>query len=246
MATVPRSPDSFTVAPTSLPGSRLTVPEYQDFGSAQMQRTGQALTAAGGAAQKAALEAADEANKLRINSAMNELVSERMRLTYDKDQGFVSVKGEKALNFSPEKSLDQEYSERFQKRMDQIAESLGNEYQRKMFLVAAGEQFNRFSGSIKEHISREFLRAKEQNYERTFQTAYQLAVNEGTDPNLSPEMRSEALQKASDVIRNNISGNTSFDEKGRAAELTARMSPMHSAVVSAYLEQNNMLIHFQT
>jgi hypothetical protein len=231
MATVPRSPDSFTVAPTSLPGSRLTVPEYQDFGSQQMQRTGQALTAAGGAAQKAAMEAVDEVNKIRINAAMNKAVAARMRLTYDDAEGFTSKKGEAAVNYSKDKSLDQDYTERYQKEIDDIANSLGNEEQRKMFRASVGGEFNRFVGAVKSHLSTELG-----NYEKAERSS---AVELGQNMGAREWDKPDSVARARQVIVNAIGSDASLSPEQKADQTIKALSPMHAAVVAAALEKNN-------
>lgn len=231
MATVPSSPESFTVAPTSLPGSRLTVPEYQDFGNSQMVRTGQALTAAGGAAQKAALEAADEVNKIRINDAMNKAVAARMRLTYDDTDGFINVKGERAVSWSKDKSLDQDYTERYQKEVDDISNSLGNEEQRKLFRMSVGQELNRFSGTVKQHLATELG-----NYEKGVRSStIELAQNKGAKEWENPESVSQSRR----VIVNAISSDASLSPEQKADQTIKALSPMHAAVVAAALEKNN-------
>lgn len=231
MATVPRSPDSFTVAPTTLPGARLTVPEYQDFGSAQMQRTGQAMTTAGGVAQKAAMEAADEVNKIRINDAMNKAVAARMRLTYDDADGFMNVKGERAVSWSKDKSLDQDYTERYQKEVDDIANSLGNEQQRKLFRLSVGQEINRFTGTVKQHLATELG-----NYEKGVRAStIELAQNKGAKEWENPDSVSQSRR----VIVNAIGSDASLSPEQKADQTIKALSPMHAAVVAAALEKNN-------
>lgn len=234
---MPRVPtyDNFTVAPNTTPQVQIRAPDMPDVAGQQAQQLGQALTRAGGQLSRITLDAANQANQVRINDKMNQLVQGKLRLTYDPNEGFVHLKGDAALTRPDNKALDEEYSEKLQKQIDQLASELGNDAQRQAFMQQAGQLSTQFRGSITQHVAREF-------------SEYQIGVQKGTIATARDQMAlawsdPQAVAQSAQAIK------AATAEEGRLrgwsgqqiqAAMVDALSPGHATVIASAVDAGNL------
>lgn len=155
---MPRVPtyDSFQAAPTSLPMVRATAPEMQDFAGKQAQEFGRGMIQAGQVMGQVATDVAQQANQLRVDDALNQAKEAALRLTYDKDAGFVNQKGINALERQSGKPLADEYGDNLKDQIASIAGTLSNDAQRQTFALHSNDILTAFRGQAMQHEAGEF------------------------------------------------------------------------------------------
>lgn len=186
---MPRVPtyDAFTVQPTGLPTptvpyvkfdatpaanteARLTqgdAPNVPDYAGRQAQLSGQALESAGLALDRMLLDAQREANQLRVDDVLNKTKEAALKLTYDKDVGFLNAKGIDALDRKSGMPLSEEYATTLQEQINGLSETLGNDAQKRAYALRANDMVTQIRGQAMSHESQEFK-------------TYALSVREGT------------------------------------------------------------------
>lgn len=244
---MPRVPtyDNFQVDPTNLPnvqvrpvGARFDAPFTEGMATApgrQLQQFGQGMTQAGAGLNKIVLDEFEQANQVRVNDAVSQAAKARLELTFNPNEGFVNLKGENALKRPGDKSLDQEYGEKFQARVDAIAKGLGNDAQRIRFKQQVDQIGQQFQASLNQHIAREFNTYQDSVDDGTIRTGQEQMALAWGDP--------AAIRQASDAVRAAVVNKTSrYGLSGKAAEaaLTEALSPGHAAVISAAVDAGNV------
>lgn len=244
---MPRVPtyDNFQVDPTNLPnvqvrpvGARFDAPFTEGMATApgrQLQQFGQGMTQAGAGINKIVLDEFEQANQTRVNDAVSQAAKARLELTFNPNEGFVNLKGENALKRPGDKSLDQEYGEKFQARVDAIAKGLGNDQQRLRFKQQVDQIGQQFQASLNQHIAREFNTYQDSVDDGTIRTGQEQMALAWGDP--------AAIRQASDAVRAAVVNKTSrYGLSGKAAEaaLTEALSPGHAAVISAAVDAGNV------
>lgn len=233
---MPRVPtyDRFQVSPGALPQVRVSAPGMPDIAGQQEQQLGQGLMRAGDAASRYALDVQQQANQIRVDDALNRAKEAALRLTYDKDQGFLSLKGINALERPDGKPLADEYSETLQKQIQDIAGTLGNDAQRQAFDLHADGIVAAMRASAIQHEAREYQ-------------TYALSTSEGIQ---ATALRDIALNwndtKASDAAVERIRAETYRQAQllGKSAEwqeaqARKQVSNARKVALLAALDQNN-------
>ena len=240
---MPRVPtyDNFQVDPTNLPGVQVRPPgarfdtpfsaEQASLPGRQLQQVGQGLTQAGAGLSKIVQDEFEQANQVRVNDAVSQAVKARLELTFNPQEGFVNLRGENALKRPNDQSLDQEYGQKFQARIDGIAKNLGNDQQRIKFKQQADQIGLQFQASLNQHIAKEF-------------NTYQDSVDDGTIRTGQEQMalawgNPDAIKQAQGAVRAAVANKASrYGISGQAAEaaLVEALSPGHAAVVSAAVD----------
>lgn len=234
---MPRVPtyDNFQALPNTLPQVRVDAPALPPGGGSELQETGQRLMDAGNSAARIQLDALQQANQVRVNDAMNKAVQEKLRLTYDPQEGFVHLKGDAALTRPDGKSLDAEYSEKLNKRFDAIEAELGNDAQRQAFRQQANQINTQFLGSINSHVAKEY-------------GDYQVGVQQGTIATATQQMGyawgdAEAIGQSRNAIKAAVA------EQGRLqgwsaqqveANTVAALSPGHAIVIASAVDAGKL------
>ena len=224
--------DNFSVSPAAGNLNRFTATDAANYAPEQLKQMGQALSGAGQMASKAAIEAQDEANNLRVNEAMNKAVALRMRLTYDKAEGFKNFQGKQAIDVDKDgKSLDQRYMETYNKELADITASLGNDAQKAKFNAHIGQVTNQFSASLQDHLIGE-----QKNYEKgvrigTIKVAQDAGVQEWNNP--------DSVAQARGAIVAAVNSDKSLSPEAKAAMLIEATSPLHAGVLAASIEKGN-------
>lgn len=244
---MPRVPtyDNFQVDPTNLPnaqvrpvGARFDAPFTEGMATApgrQLQQFGQAMTQAGAGINKVVLDEFEQANQTRVNDAVSQAAKVRLELTFNPAEGFTNLKGENALKRPGDKSLDQEYGEKFQARVDAIAKGLGNDQQRLRFKQQVDQIGLQFQASLNQHIAKEFNTYQDSVDDGTIRTGQEQMALAWGDP--------AAIRQATDAVRAAVVNKaTRYGLSGKAAEaaLTEALSPGHAAVISAAVDAGNV------
>ena len=155
MPTVPTY-DSFQAAASTLSPARLSAPNIQDHSAQQMQQLGREAQRFSGALGKIALDMQQQANQLRVDDALNKAKEAALRLTYDKDSGFTSLKGINALERPDGKALEDEYGEALQQEVDHLSATLSNDAQRQAFAKNANDIVRSLRGDAIRHRAQEY------------------------------------------------------------------------------------------
>lgn len=233
---MPRVPtyDNFQAAPTSLPQARVTAPEMGDFAGQQAQQMGRGLLQTGDALGRAAADMANQANQLRVDDALNQAKEAALRLTYDKDNGFVSQKGINALQRQSGKPLTDEYGDALKDEIAKISGGLGNDAQRQAFALHANDILTAFRGQAMQHEASEFK-------------TYALSTSEGIQSTAlrdiglnynNPDAVDSAVEriKAETYRQGQLLGKSAEWQETQARKLT---SNAHKVALMSALEQND-------
>lgn len=201
MARVP-SYDNFQVSPTTVPQQRFDAPQFVDVSGRQAQQLGDSMQRAGETAGRIAIDMQSEANQLRVIDASNQAKEQLFNLLYDKDNGALNQKGWTALNRDSGKDLPTEYADKFGDITGQIAGSLGNDAQRKMFSQQAASMQTQLYGETQRHLAGEFKSYKISTFDATVSTAQREIALMGASGNIAtnPETGRSALDEAADRI----------------------------------------------
>jgi hypothetical protein len=170
MPRVPEYGAAPQVSPNALPGVRQapsTNAAMLGEGARQMDQLGKGLTAVGDATARIQIDMANEANAVRVDDALSQAKAAALDLTFNQQSGFSTLKGDAALNRPDGKSLDQEYGDKLQQRLSEIADSLGNDAQKRAFQMRANDITTSLRAQAQQHASQQYQ-------------AYKMSVQEGT------------------------------------------------------------------
>jgi hypothetical protein len=234
---MPRVPsyDNFTALPTPQPQVNARVPDAPDVAGRQMAQMGQAVKGLGGEVGRIALDMQQQANQVRINDAMNRAMQAKLRRTYDPEEGFSHLRGDAALTRPDGKPLDEEWSGKLSKDIDDIEAGLGNDAQRQAFRQQANQMLVQFRGAVTSHVAKEF-------------GDYQVSVQDGTIATARDQMGmawgdAEAVGQSVSAIKAAVA------EKGRlrgwsAQQVEASMrevlAPAHATVIGSALDAGKL------
>lgn len=230
--------DNFKVQQSGMPSVRLDAPitpEIASLGARQMGQMGEAVQKVGSAAASIFVDMQKEANQIRVDDALNQLREQQMKITYDKDIGFMNQKGLSAIQRESGKSLTDDYSETLVKSMDSIGSSLGNDAQREAFLSKGKDMLSSLQAQTIKHEADEFRE-------------YALSVREGTIKNRineiqfnynNPSVIDEAVTsiKAATYDQARLLGKSAEWADAQARKMT---SEAHMVAISAALDKNSI------
>lgn len=233
MPTVPRI-DAPQVSPGGPSNARFDAPQATNYAARQGVQMGQAMEAAGAEASRIAADMQAQANQLRFDDAINQVKEEQLRLTYDKDAGYSSLKGINALQRPDGKPLKAEYGDLLKKRIGEIGASLGNDAQKAAFDKASANILTGFVGQVDAHESSEFK-------------TYGLSVSEGVQATAKRDIalnwsKPEAIDAAVERIRaeayrqGQLLGKSAEWQEAAARKMA---SDGHKLAVLSALENNN-------
>lgn len=155
MPAVPRY-DAPQVALSAQPNAAFHPSQMPDVASQQTQQLGRAMQQLGQDVGKIALDVHQQANRLRVDGALNTIREKTLRLTFDREEGFSNLKGIQALERPGGKPLAEEYGERLQKSIADTASTLGNDAQRQAFIAQSSDLLGTFKGKLIQHEAQEF------------------------------------------------------------------------------------------
>lgn len=158
MPVVP-SYDGPRVAPSAPGANTFGTPSTSgggDIAAQQIGQLGKGVQDAGLRMGQLVLQAQEEANNTRVQDAVNQLKTEQLALTTDPQRGFVTQRGQAALERESGMSLADEYGQQLDQTGSVIAEGLGNDAQREAFARARADVGLQFRASATTHEVREF------------------------------------------------------------------------------------------
>lgn len=234
MARVPTY-DSFQVGAEVMPQPRMQAHAAMDAAGPQARQMGAALSHVGNDMAKVAMDMQRQINQVRIDEALNKAKESALRLTFDKDSGYSMLKGSNALERPDGKSLEQEYGDMFQQSIDSIAAGLGNDAQRREFMLQATGMVTNFRGDVLKHTTREYA-------------THALSIAEGVQATAMREIalnydKPDVIDKA--VLRIRAQVMRQAELTGKSAEwqeaTSRRMtSEAHKLAVKTAMEQGNL------
>lgn len=230
---MPRVPlyDSFQATPTTQPQTRFDAPEMQATAGRQAQQTGQALMQAGGQLGQVALDMQRDVNKTRIDDATNQAVKART----DAQVEALQLQGKNALERPDGKALPDEYSEKLQKSLDAIEQSLGNDAQKQAFRQQSAQIKQQLYGSLSTHMLQEQKTVKRETWAATIDTATNQAHLLWGDASM--------VQQSAAAIRatvDEMGADQGWDAKVKEAKYAAALSPLHAGVVQGMVDADRM------
>lgn len=146
-------PTQNQIAPGQLPGAQVAAPQVQSgaVAAAQVGALGQAVTQAADQGSRIQIDVLERANTLRVNQAMNEVRRRALALEYG-PEGFRARKGEAAMPMSFDgKTLVSAYDEQYQKGVDDVFSTLGNDAQREVFRAQSQQLGTAFQAQAQAH-----------------------------------------------------------------------------------------------
>lgn len=206
-------------------------PTPGDLVAEQIQRGGRALSAGGAALSRIALDELDQANQVRVSDAMNQAIAARLRLTHDKEAGYAGLQGRAALDRPDGKPLDEEYTGRLQEEVGRIADSLGNDAQKRAFNLQSGQMLVQFRGQVQQHLATESKQFALSTQAGTVKVATdQMALDWQ-----SPDALAQGQQaiKAAVAEAGRLQGLSPAETLAKTVEA---LSPAHAAVVASALQ----------
>lgn len=223
--------DTFQAQPTLQPQARFDAPAMLPTASRQAQETGQALLSAGGQAGQIALDMQREANKIKIDDALNQAIKARTDMQVEALQ----IRGRNALERPDGKSLPDEYDAKLQEQFEAIEQGLGNDVQKQAFRQQAGQIKRQFYASLSGHMVEQKNVLRNETWEATLTTAANQAGTLWGDRTMV-EQSSAAIRATVDEM----AAANGWDDKIKQAKLTTAMSPMHASVVQGMVDGDRL------
>lgn len=222
------------VAANTLAPARIAAPAMSTVAGQDARQIGAAMQQFGEQAGRVALDMAAQANQLRVDDALNKAKEAALKLTYDQQEGFTSLKGANALDRPDGKPLADEYGEKLQKQFSGIADTLGNDAQRTAFSLHANDILTSFRGQAIRHETGEFQ-------------TYALSTSEGIQSTAlrdiglnwnNPEAVTSAVERirAETYRQAQLLGKSAEWQEAQTRKLT---SNAHKVALLAALEQND-------
>lgn len=155
MATVP-TVEGPSVNLTPAPNAYQETPRaLGEAGAAVAQQFGMAQQVANSFADRYRKEQ-ELADQVRVDDAINQAKEKQIDLTFNKDTGYINIKGIAALQRDSGKPLAEEYAEQYKNSLNDITSSLGNDRQKRAFQLRANDMLSGFRGQVLEHEGKEF------------------------------------------------------------------------------------------
>lgn len=225
MPQVPRY-DSPQVGAAVQSGAGVTAPTPPDITNNATLNASRALGQAGDQITKAALDMQAEVNQSRINDAMNQAIRARTDLQVQALQ----LQGRNALERPDGKPLTDEFGEKLDKSVSDIADGLGNDEQKRVFGQATRELRNQFYGSLSTHMLQQQRAFQKETQGATIQTATNQAALLWGDASMREQSRGAIAATVDEMAKTE-----GWDDKIKQAKLTEFMSPMHLGVMKGML-----------
>ena len=122
------------------------------LGGRQLMGAGDALMNAGTSMAQVAIDAQRQMNELRIDDSLNKTKEEALKAQFDKDSGFMSQTGYAALERQSGKPLSVEFGDQLRDKVKTISEGLGNDAQRRAYMMRANDMVTQFEGQAQSHM----------------------------------------------------------------------------------------------
>ena len=250
--------DTFTAQPSDLPSVQAQAPESAARmgaafaeGADQQKALGEAGTSVSDAALNIQTKMQEQANEVRVQDAINQSRQAALDLQYGKvdpttgqvvQPGYSDIKGQAALQRDSGQPLSVEYGQKLQDQMGDIQNQLGNDAQKRLFALHAGQIATSFQEGVQAHTAQQF-----QEYSQSVSKgAIDLAQNSAALNWQNPDAINQAVDQAKTGVKTLMQGvaDTGQGGQGRSAnETTSAMqvteSAIRSKVIDSALENNN-------
>lgn len=198
-----------------------------------MQVEGAEMLQSGRMATNLAIDMQKEINQTRVAEALTKSQQFANALQYDPKVGFLNVKGEQALNRPNGVSLSDEYTQKFNDHISDVAQGLGNEAQKRDYLMHAATLSTGLQRSAMAHQAQQI-------------PDYQNSVAKGmidTQQNtiaLNPNDTQGNALRAQSIYENNriIARNMGKSQEEADATSFKIVSGAHRVAVSGLIEAN--------
>ena len=213
-------------------------PTPGEIAGEQASAFGRAATGAGDAMGNIAMDMAQQVNETRVIDAVNRAKERMFDLTYNKDDGYTMQKGINALERPDGVDLATEYTQRFQKEVDGISGSLGNNAQKKAFADQAGKMRTEMYGSAEHHMSGEFTRYQGSVYDGAIVNAQRQIALDYTDVAKGGAVeRGVATIEAATRAKARLVGMSQIEADGQVFKA---VSNAHTLAIATALEKNDV------
>lgn len=225
---MPRVPtyDQLQVAPTSLPGARLSPGQMQDFSGRQAQEAGRAMQQAGGDMGRIALDMQNEANRVRVTDATNQLVAADTALSVEATQ----ILGRNALERPDGLSLPDEYGKKLSDSAAEIEKGLANDAQKLAFREVSARVSQRFNERVTGHMVKQQGAVREETWKTTISTAQERGMLLWGD-----EPERQASLGAIRATVDEMGATLGLDQASRDRMFTEAASPMHAGIIKSMI-----------
>lgn len=226
--------DQFTVQSSDAAMPRVSAPDMPVLAGKESMAIGEGMIKAGTALSAMAEKAALEADQIRVIDATNQAVKAQLALTFDKDNGFINIKGKNALERpDPNKPLDLEFTEKFENQLRDIEKNLGNDQQKKLFRQASATLTRQFMGNVNQHVAAEYKDYQIGTLNGSIDVATQkMALDWGT-PAVVMEQQRVITAAVAERDKN-------LSPEQREANLVKALSPGNSAIITAAVDAGNI------
>lgn len=255
MPTVPQlQPD---VAQSGLPNASMQAPENATrmadalgYGAKEESALGAAATGATNEAADITVKAQEIANQVRVQGALNDARQQALNLQFDPTNGYMQQKGQQALQRDSGVPLATEYGQKLDSSIGDISDTLGNDVQKRQFMMSAAPLQQSFQEGVQSHVNQQF-----QEYSQSVaKGAVELAGNTAALNWQNPDAIDLAVQQAKTGVLSMMQGkpadpNTPADQggqggQGQSANVTTNAmnvaeSSIRSKVIDSALENNN-------
>lgn len=229
--------DNMQVAPTVTRLTPMSNPVNAELATAtarQTEQLGQSVRNFGGKVSDIAIDIQEQANRLRVQDAVNQTKEAAMRLAYDPQVGYTGIKGADALNRQSGKPLADEYADQLHEQASKIGDSLSNDAQRIAFQEQAANMLTQFHGDAMRHEAEQFRN-------------YAMSVREGTIANSmndigvnynNPDRINEAIENIK-VATYDLGRQKGISAEEIEADTRKFTSQAHRTAIAAALQNNN-------
>lgn len=214
--------------------SSVISPEAQSAPGKQIAETGAVIAKQADTMLDAQNTAMKAASDLRVAGALNQVRQATLDAAYDKDTGYLNLKGDAALSRPNGVSLPDEYGQKINSQISTIAGSLGNDYQKAEFQKQAGELATTFRGDVQKHVLTEYTALGTSTADGTIKLAQQEASLNWNNPDRIATSI-ESLKQAS-YNKAKLTGMSANEAQAVSDEAASKV---HSSVIQSALENNN-------
>jgi soluble lytic murein transglycosylase len=223
------------VAPSSAPGGGFAAPQAGNAAPQQLQQLGDATVRAGAVGTNIVSDIQMMANQLPVDASINTLREFQQDRTYNTQDGFLAKRGRAALEPDPlGRSLQQQYGEEMQDKINELSSNLANDAQRRVFLQQASQLVTHFNGQVESHMLQEYRSYGLETQQGTIKLAADAAKRNWSNPDaIGEQVKSAqaAVWKAGQIAGE--PGNLT------AAKIKETTSAIHTGVIDAALQENN-------
>jgi hypothetical protein len=227
MATVPSYGGQQVADNPPMLRAHLSAPPIQDSG-APLKAVGGAMEKAGGDVAAIAEDMQNQFNNAVVSDGFNQLQEARFALTNDPTGGFKALQQKDALSRPDNQSLMQEYGQKFDKSVSDIAAGLKNDAQRLAFQQKAAQEKVAFDADIGKHVAVEAVKFNEGTQIAKINTASKIAAAD-------PYNQATVAQQSQSILEGVQALNPGASEEEIKDKFANAATPMHTAILAQML-----------